>query len=266
MDIKKLLKKKYSPKVIEKKRIAIAKRFIGSVKHIKSSQLEQLKDSDLQRLAMLYDEVFFDNCLKHYSHIEHKYYFSKKLKKSGGLTRISIEQSNQTKEKRIKTIEIRINVNMVFDYKFTNEDRYACGILVESSLEALMVILEHELCHVIEFIAYGKSEDKGKVFQKLTHSLFGHKEFTHSLMTETEKNIRMYTVMVGDTVKLSLNGRLGSGIVQKIEHQRATVLVYDPDGRYVIEQNGRRCSKYVVPVKGLIKVSERKRDRIDFRL
>lgn len=269
MELKKIFKTQYSQLMIAKKRGSIRQRFIDASDHIIDQDIKRLEAEDLYRLVVIYDELFLGNVLKLDSSIKFTFDLSKTLDRVGGLTQIYMKQIKSPSKKVIKSIQsikISINTSMVYDFQFTDEARYSCGIQVKNSLEVLMIIIEHELCHVLEFLMYKKSDDNGRVFKQLTLNLFGHTSQTHSLMTNQEKQIRLYKVMPGDDVKFILNGRAVNGLVERCNLKDALVLVFDSKGKFILESNGKRYTKYKIPIGSLLKVTKRKRERIDFRL
>lgn len=115
-------------------------------------------------------------------------------------------------------------------------------------LEALQRIFEHELVHLLEFLAWETSSCRRARFATIARRLFGHRETTHQLVTPREAAAARFGIRVGDRVRFTYGGRTYTGRVNRIT-RRATVLVESERGvRY---SNGRRYEKFYVPLSQL---------------
>ena len=125
------------------------------------------------------------------------------------------------------------------------------GVACANRLEALLRIFEHELLHLAEFLAHGKSSCAAEPFHRLSRALFGHEASHHTLITPVERAATVHAIRPGDRVTFTHDGVERSGFVNRIT-KRATVLVLDPAGRPFAD--GRRYAAYFVPLPLLRKV------------
>jgi len=158
------------------------------------------------------------------------------------------------KNKNNVTFEIRVSMKILNNfYKISSEKRVS-GIIVKDPIDALQIILEHEICHLIEFYYFGNSNCKGARFKKLSIDIFSHKTIYHELptdkkiaMTKQSKN----SIRVGDNVSFIFKTKIYTGIVANIT-KRATVMVKDNKGLFS-DKNGQRFTKWYVPLNNLEK-------------
>ena len=123
------------------------------------------------------------------------------------------------------------------------------GLIPADALEALLFIFEHELCHVIEFMQYGRTSCRGKRFLELAHALFGHTGTTHALPTAGEVAQRETGLAPGSRVSFVYQGQVLTGVVNYIG-KKATVMVRDAQGSYM-DRQGNRYTKYYVALQRL---------------
>jgi len=239
----------YSDRDIELKRELIKEKLKTGSPHITSDNFEVVKDSDLCKLFMFYNECFLENkfSIEFIDGIVFK--FTRRLKRSGGITKIF--QSNKDKSVRY---EIHINLDMIFEFSYSGESRHACGVEVNSSMDALLAIFEHEICHVLEHVVYGSTSCKKERFKDMAVRLFGHGESTHGLMTAQEKLSKEYGLKVGDRVSFEFEGKIYRGMIGRIT-KRATVYVEDKKGGFVSKDDGKRYGKFLIPL-GHLKKTE----------
>lgn len=57
-------------------------------------------------------------------------------------------------------IQVKISIDMIFAYGKLEKANQVGGLTTQNSLEALQLVLEHELTHVIEFIHFQNSSCK----------------------------------------------------------------------------------------------------------
>ena len=143
---------------------------------------------------------------------------------------------------------------MIFSFIIgaVNSDNNVCGIKTSNSLEALQVVFEHELCHVIEFVNFNESNCKGARFKTISNNLFGHTESYHQLSTQKEIVQKKLGINIGDSVSFNFQDNNLKGILQGI-NKRATVMVPDKNGAFV-DNRGNKYAKYYVPVNRLKQV------------
>lgn len=226
------------------KREEISKLLMQKSKNIRSRTISALSIADLDLLFQLYDDIFFENWFRQSYKGELKFSVSRQMTKSAGLTRCPKNINNIKPEELV--IEVKIGIDFFFHYGLIDGSRMVGGIDTGSSLEALQLVFEHELCHVIEFIHFGRSSCKGERFRTMAGNLFGHTESYHKLPTHKQIANNKLGINIGDTVSFTFEGKSYKGILYNI-NKRATVMVRDKNG-LLVDKLGRRYSKYYVPL------------------
>lgn len=244
------LKIKQIEETIVSRRYDIRKQFIQDSANIKDeNSLRVISTEDMCLLLSLYDRIFFDHWFKECFKGKIKFSLSKRMTRSAGLTLCPKKRQPFTQEEFI--IEIRIGVNFFFNYDALKGDKMVSGIKTHSGLEALQLVFEHELCHVLEFALYHKSSCKGKRFKEMAFNLFGHTESYHKLPTQKQIVYENLGLKIGDVVCFDFEDHKLKGVLYKI-NKRATVMVKDKKGLYSDKQRNR-YSKYYVPLNALAK-------------
>jgi hypothetical protein len=99
--------------------------------------------------------------------------------------------------------------------------------------------------HLLELLVFNSSSCSVSRFHSLASSLFGHREYTHRLITPHERALKRFGIRRGDRVSFQAQGARLFGIVNRIT-KRATVLVEDERGaRYT---DGKRYARFYVPL------------------
>jgi hypothetical protein len=142
--------------------------------------------------------------------------------------------------------EITVSTVLLFN-TFRHVDRPVTvgGLACRDRLEALQRIFEHELLHLAEFLAWGRSSCSEENFHRLSQQIFGHAGVRHDLVSPRELAAVTYGVRVGDRVSFEHEGMRRVGRVNRIT-RRATVLVEDPAGEPF--SDGKRYATFYVPV------------------
>jgi predicted SprT family Zn-dependent metalloprotease len=197
----------------------------------------------------LYDEIFFDNYFKNNYKGKLSFSLSKRMTKSAGKTICpkNIEAINQ----RDLNIEIRISIDFLIQYDAVQYNKRVCGIKTNNSLDALQLVFEHELCHVIEFISFHNSNCNKERFKSIARNLFGHVQSYHELPTYKQIARQNYGFNIGDTVTFEFKDRKLEGVLYRI-NKRATIMVKDTKGSYM-DKYKNRYTKYYVPLECLKK-------------
>ena len=238
---------KYTQQQIDEKRTLIAKLFMEESINIKSSDIKIMSVQDVELLFKLYDREFFSFWFRDSFKGSFRFSLSKRMTKSAGMT---VCPRNITKMKPEEAvIDIKIGIDMILSYGVLENSTRVGGIQTTSSLQALQLVLEHEIVHAIEFITYGRSSCKASRFKTMVHNIFGHIESTHSLATPARIAYEDLGIRPGSTVTFSFEGKGLSGIVSNV-NKRATVMVADRKGIWQ-DSKGKRYSKYYVPLNGL---------------
>ena len=167
---------------------------------------------------------------------------SSRMTRAGGQTTHRVQADGRA------DYEIAISTEILFN-GFADGDPpvSVAGIPCANRLEALQRIFEHEIVHLVEYLATGTSNCRARPFQELAHRLFRHRNHTHSLITRAERAAQR-GIRIGSRVAFLYQGQRLAGRVNRVT-KRATVLVEDPEGdRY---SDGGRYRKYYVPLAGL---------------
>lgn len=232
-------------------RCKVAAALIESSKSIKNTRISAISTEDLYMLYNLYDDIFFDKKLKG-SGIIVSFSLSRRMTSSAGKTFFKKPTSDGSQSPQNDCIyEIRIGVDFFFNYNLTSGKKLVCGIETDNSLDALLLVFEHELCHVLEQAFYGDSNCSKQRFKTLASNLFDHKASHHQLPTHRQIAYECHDLKVGDLVSFSFDGKCHKGIINRI-NKRATVMVESRDGDYR-DKKGKRYNKYYVPLKLLEK-------------
>lgn len=239
-----ILAAKLQGDIIENKRRKISGLLTEKSGNIKSETVSALSAADLDILFGLYDEIFFENWFKQSYKGKLKFSVSRRMTRSAGLTRCPKNIGSIRPEDLV--IEVKIGIDFFLHYGMVEGSGMVGGIETGSSLEALQLVFEHELCHVIEFITYGRSSCKGKRFRTIAGNLFGHTESCHKLPTHRQIAFDALGLKIGDSISFIYDGRVLTGVLYSI-NKRATVMVRDNNG-LLADRQGRRYSKYYVPL------------------
>ncbi|MDF2684902.1 MAG: hypothetical protein K0S55_83 [Clostridia bacterium] len=240
-----ILKIKYSADKTRQLREEIKNLFLMKINIDEASlKAEELPDSALFIIFELYDKIFFqDQIIELYSKTgfdKLNFRFSRRMSGSAGITVIPKLVTID------KCIEIAISRNHMHCFELSGRDKEVGGILVNTAFDALLLVFEHELCHLIEYMLFGKTNCKQKTFKVLAYNYFGHIKSTHLLPAHKEINLNKYDFRPGDKVKFIYQEKNYKGIISKINKQ-ATVMCLDSKGIY-IGTDKKRYSKFYVPM------------------
>ena len=240
---------KYDLNTINKKREIIKKNLYEQSKNIKSVDFIKISDNDLFILYNLYDEIFLDSWFKNNFKGKIKLTMSRQLSRAAGNTKTK-KNIGSLKPEDIE-FEIKISVNHLLNFDKIDRSKSVGGIEVKNKLDSLLLLFEHELCHVIEFLIYKASDCNKENFRNLILNLFGQKETTHKLVSTREANYHVYGFLPGDKVKFENDGVEFNGFITKI-NKHATVMSPSLYGKYV-DKTGQHYTKYYIPLSCLIK-------------
>ena len=237
----------YEEKTIIHKRKQIFEELIKQSENIKNGNIINILPTDLELLFKLYDRIFLRNDFTNQYLGRFRFSLSKRMIKSSGLTLVPRNISSLRPEEVV--IEFRFGINFFLQYDLTAANKFVSRIKTQNALEALQLVLEHEICHAIEFILYHQSSCKGKRFKTLAQNLFGHKSSYHELPTNQEIAKEQLGLSIGASVSFQFKGKQLEGFIHRI-HKRATVMVKSSKGQYV-DLQGNRYTKYYVPLNHL---------------
>ena len=240
---------RYDLKTINEKRIQIKNLLYDKSENIKSENFNKVSEKDLYILFDLYDEIFLEGWFKQNFKGKIKFILSRQLTRAAGNTRTK-KNIAQIQNDEME-FEVKISLNHLSNFYKIDRVKYVGGIEANSVLDSLLLVFEHELCHVIEFIVMKKSSCNKKPFKDLIYNLFGHTESTHKLVGTNEVNIQEFGLKPGDSVKFLFKGKYIIGFIQKI-NKKATIMSPDKQGNY-IDKLGKRYKKFYVPLDSLVK-------------
>ncbi|NLX90981.1 MAG: SprT family zinc-dependent metalloprotease [Firmicutes bacterium] len=250
MQIKDLLKIQYTPQEIAEKRAEIRRLLISGSSNINSGEINRIAVSDLELLFEYYDAAFFKGYFRKYFPGKLRFSLSTQMTRNAGKTNYLRNLPGLRPEQ--EDYEIRIGVNFFFNYNKLQRNKAVNGIITKDALEALQLVFEHELVHLIELHCCRKSSCRKERFKTLAKQLFGHLDRYHHLPTEKEIAASRYGFKSGDWVCFSHGGRKQTGIIYRI-NKRATVMVPDGEGIFQ-DQQGQKYSKWYVPITALEKI------------
>ncbi len=210
-------------------------RLLAGAPHL-AGDFQRIHARDLRRIGTLYDGRSFDGTLaRTLGDTPLTYRVSGRMTRCLGLTYRHLQPLR---------FEIVVSSTLLFG-NFDPADRgvQVVGLDARDRLDALLLVMEHELVHLAELLAFGDSDCAADRFAGIAHGLFGHREHTHRLITPRER-AHARGIGVGARVAFEHRGQRHVGVVNRVG-RRATVLVPDPKGaRY---SDGVCYAKFYVP-------------------
>jgi hypothetical protein len=220
--------------------------------HLDGGNFTRIGTSDLRRLFDLYDARYFDGRLRTAVREQAAgplgFRLSKRMTSVGGTTtcfRRRVEAPDGRHRYQIR-FEIAISSTLLFQtFGDIGRPIRVSGLECRDRLEALQRVFEHELLHLLEMLAWGRSSCSRPRFARLARAIFAHRGVKHELVTPRERAYAQMQLRVGDRVEFDYEEQVVVGVVNRIT-RRATVLVEHPRGtRY---SDGRRYLKYYIPL------------------
>lgn len=242
---------KYDLSTINEKRELVKNYLYIKSKYIKSGDFKEISDYDLFLLYDLYDEIFLKSWFKENFKGKITFKLSKQLSRAAGNTKTK-KNIGELQDEDIE-FEIKISLNHLMNFDKIDRSKFVGGIEAKSKLDSLMLVFEHELCHVIEFLFYKKSDCSKQVFKDIIYNLFGQHETTHKLVSSREADYQEYGILPGDNISFEHEGVEIYGIITKI-NKRAVVMSPSQYGKYV-DKKGQHYTKYYVSLSCLTKYS-----------
>ena len=213
-----------------------------------TGNIQCMSNQDMKILFNLYDEEFFRNYFRENLKESITFSLSNRMTTAAGKTmysrKIKLLQEDE------KTYEIRMGIKFFFQYDKVERDKIVSGINTVDSLEAFQIVLEHELCHLLEFHLYSQSSCKKHRFKTMVNNIFAHTEVHHQLPSQKEIILVDYGFKIGQKVCFARENKKYSGFIYKI-NKRATVMVKDNKGTYKDGQ-GNKYSKWYVNFEQLV--------------
>jgi len=239
-----LIKIRFNSGEIKERREKVRERILTSSNNIKNGIITKVLEEDLKIIFDQYDTYFLNNYFKNNFLGNIKFSFSKRMTRSAGLTIVPKNIAYLKQEEEI--YEIRIGINFFLRYYDINREKKVNGIITSDALNALQLVFEHEMCHIIEFYVFKNSSCKKQRFRIISKNIFGHQGVYHGLPTNSEISKIQFGFKIGDKVSFTRGNNNFQGIISSI-NKRATVMVIDKGGRYV-DTKGNKYSKWYVPL------------------
>ncbi len=243
-----LLAVQNSPETIAARRAGIRAALLQSSPNIRQGDFERIGVEDVASLVAMYDREFFGGWLM--PAVKEKTSLPLLFRLSSTMTRAGGKTSRYRRRAHGGGIctryEIAVASRMLFmTFRDVQRDVAVGGLPCSDRLDALQRILEHEIIHLAEMLAWDESSCSGPRFRKLARDIFGHTEKWHFLVTAREHAAVAHGIRVGETVEFDFDGRRRVGRVNRV-HRRATVLVEDPKGQPYTD--GKSYLKFYVPL------------------
>ena len=149
--------------------------------------------------------------------------------------------------------EITISATLLFN-TFQDVDRPVTvgGLVCRDRVEALQRIFEHELLHLAEFLAWGRSNCRADNFHKLSRRIFAHEGAFHDLITPREQ-ARAALRHPDRRLRQLRDRRQAARRAHQSHHPPRTVLVEDAAG--ALFDDGKHYFTFYVPLPLLRKES-----------
>ena len=224
----------------------IGKRVLESSKAMERPNFQRVAKQDLECMAEAYDQQFLSGlCLPLARSYGLSFRLSSRMTRAGGKTTRTIFRGTRTKPSSTH-FEIALSTSLLFQsFRKPGDSIRVCGHECSDRLTAMQRIVEHEMIHLCEMLAWIQSDCSAVRFQSIAHNMFGHTEHRHELITQQERAAKEFNIRAGARVAFPFEGTMLRGVVNRIT-RRATILVEDLRGvRY---SNGKRYLKYYVPI------------------
>ena len=234
----------YPQQQISARREEVRRELLQKSPHLSGGHITRIFQSDLKLLFELYDRIFFRNYFRDHFTGQLLFSLSTRMTRNAGMTVYPRNLSSLSPQE--ERYDLRISLVLLFSYEKLERDKVVNGIKTRDSLEALQLVFEHELCHLIELHCFKESSCRQERFQSLAFNLFGHTESCHRLPLMPEIATAKYGLSVGDRVSFQAEGKIYDGIICRIT-RRATVMVPDASGAYQ-DRAGTRYCKFYVPL------------------
>ncbi len=225
---------------IVKRRNQVFTSLLNQSKKVSQPNFCRIGSEDLAILFDLYDRIFF------------KGWLSEILDRSGQKP-LSFRLSTKMTRKggsfviyRSGKFQITVAVNLLYQqFKKSKSAVIVNGLTCANRLTALQAVLEHEITHLAETLLWTRTSCKKAQFKGMAHSVFGHTEHVHKMLTTDRLAVIEYGIEVGTKVSFGFKGQEYQGFVNRIT-KRATVLVKHTEGP--LYSDGHRYKKYLVPL------------------
>ncbi|MEI7834942.1 MAG: SprT-like family protein [Planctomycetota bacterium] len=240
-----------SPETIAARTTAVRDGAMAGSARLQRGQFGAMRPEDVALLFGLYDREFFGGWLSERTRQETgqdvTFRVSGRMTRAGGKMMHRWRREPNGRKKYWYEIVIASRL-LAMSFGPGVRPVKVCGLICFDAMASLQRLMEHEIVHLAEFLAWGESRCGGKRFKVIAARMFAHTDTKHELVTAREQAAVEHNVSVGLWVRFDFQGRDLTGQVNRI-HRRATVLVEDARGaRYT---DGKRYRKYYVPLNQL---------------
>lgn len=237
---------KLPPDELVRRNAECAGRIASGSKNLASPSFSRLATADLELVFGVVDSVFLAGELgRQLARPGHRLDFrvAARMTHRGGTTTARRRAGNSGGD-----YAISIAPRVIHDTFQTVRQAVVCGLTCHDMRAALCCIMQHEMIHLAEFLAWNESSCSGTRFRSIVLARFGHTESQHRMLTPAERARTTHHLGPGDMVGFEFDGQMLVGKINRI-NRRATVLVSDAGGpRY---SDGGRYRKYYVPLGNL---------------
>lgn len=221
---------------------------------LQSAGLDGLEAEDLRHAYQLYDVAFFDGLLQRSLRergLPLGFRLSRRMTRSAGRMGVRGRRRGRWHSARVEELEIALSSVLLLE-SWDGQPRAVNGHSCQDPLEALQLVLEHELLHLAEYLVWGQTRCSRPRFRAMARARFGHSASTHRLATPRQRASQQLGLRPGIWVAFQHAGQRHEGMINRIT-RRATVLVPNPQGRPY--SDGGRYDKYYVPLERLSALS-----------
>lgn len=229
-------------KTVLSRRAQILARLLMADEGFSSIPVRSVSQDTLDLMLSLYDTLFLDDAVKR---LNIQVTLSSRLTSAAGKF-LYVRGAFG----RIRQSEIRMSSDFLL--RLDRGPFELNGLSVSTPQEAFLLVFEHELCHALEAMLYGKTSHSAR-FMALAHGLFGHSATRHKLPTRRQEAAEE-GLLVGSHASFSYHDSELTGIITYIG-KTATVMVPSFSGVYR-DRHGRRYDKYRVQLHHLKKPNQ----------
>lgn len=217
--------------------------------HMREPNFRAFHADDLAYMFQLYDQrVFQGACSQALQGRPLTFHLSSRMTRAGGRTTWKTTRQRHSPVVH-EEFSVTVSSHLLFQ-TFRDEQRSVTvtGLVCHNRLQAMQRIVEHEIVHLGERLAWNESNCAARRFQSIARRLFGHQAHTHDLVTTSEVARQQHGIRRGSRVSFEYDGCRYEGVVNRIT-KRVTVLVPDDEGiRY---SDGKRYRKFYIPLQML---------------
>jgi hypothetical protein len=226
-------------------RRTVRERLLESPRTLDGPAFTRLHADDLATLTSAYDAVFFDGKLRvALGTTLLRFGFSTRATKRGGGTVRTAPAGGQAVRYGI----VISTTPLMESFRTPGAEVRVCGLVCGDRLDALQRVVEHELVHLAEMLAWDASSCSRPRFQGIAARLFGHTSHQHEMLTPGQRASVVHGIRPGDAIWFEHQGKRYEGTVNRIT-KRATVLIPHPAGQAF--SDGKRYQVVYVPIPSL---------------